>query len=541
MSKLRKEFICGWMSAILEQLSAHSKSEVGFSGEERTRAWPLDTPGGRFYAEWDEEAPTSREGQLIFFFQFLQAGGRWERFMDGCPLLYTGNRGSQPLDVMGTVLLSILCGHWRYAHINSVRGDRVNAALLGMETTVSEDVVRDAMKRIPEAAGLSWLRTELLDCVSPVLELPWILDIDTTIKPIYGHQQGAELGYNPHKPGRPSHVYHSYFVANLRISLGVEVLPGKQHAASHGLSQLWETLGQLPRSRWPTFARGDCGYGNEELMQQFEHRGLPYLFKLRHSPRVKDLVKECLQKRGKWQEAGDGWQVMEARLKLGSWSRERRVVLVRESPAVAPVGEAARRRRDHLDLPMKDGTKWPENQAPWSGKIAVLVTSLDERAFPIESMARLYRERADAENCFDELKNQWGWNGYTTRKLEPSRLMANLVALFYNWWNLYVRFYDGEHHREAITSRPALMQGVSRQVQGGGQRKMKISLVHEKAEAIMNAVGLTSSQLQEFMTKAEGWTIHQRWTTLLTHLLRRWLGGKWLSGVPEAAGPLLSG
>ena len=119
--------------------------------------------------------------------------------------------------------------------------------------------------------------------------------------------------------------------------------------------------------------------------------------------------------------------------------------------------------------------------------------------------------------------------------------MANLVALFYNWWNLYVRFYDGEHHREAITSRPALMQGVSRQVQGGGQRKMKISLVHEKAEAIMNAVGLTSSQLQEFMTKAEGWTIHQRWTTLLTHLLRRWLGGKWLSGVPEAAGPLLSG
>ena len=35
--------------------------------------------------------------------------------------------------------------------------------------------------------------------------------------------------------------------------------------------------------------------------------------------------------------------------------------------------------------------------------------------------------------------------------------MANLIALFYNWWNLYVRFYDEERHREAITSRPALM------------------------------------------------------------------------------------
>ena len=38
--------------------------------------------------------------------------------------------------------------------------------------------------------------------------------------------------------------------------------------------------------------------------------------------------------------------------------------------------------------------------------------------------------------------------------------MANLIALFYNWWNLYVRFYDEERHREAITSGPALMLGV---------------------------------------------------------------------------------
>lgn len=529
------------MSAITERNSAHSKGEVTSRPENTPSAWPLDTPGGRFYAEWEPDAPTSREGQLMFFFQFLNAGGRWKRFMQASPLHYSGNRGSKPLDVMGTVLLSVLCGHWRYAHINSVRGDRVNASLLGMDRTVSEDVVRDAMKRIPEAEGLSWLRTEILDCISPVLELPWILDIDSTIKPIYGHQQGAQMGYNPHKPGRPSHVYHSYFVANLRISLGVDVLPGKQHAASYGMSYLWELLDELPRSRWPTFARGDCGYGNEALMSQFEERGLPYLFKLMHSPKVKELVNHCLRKQGVWQDTGDGWQVMEVMLKLGSWSRERRVILVRESPAVAPVGEGARRRRDHLDLPLRDGTKWPESQAPWSGKIAVLVTSLDERSYPTISMARLYRERADAENNFDELKNQWGWSGYTTQKLAPSRLMANMVALFYNWWNLYVRFYDEEHHREAITSRPALMQGVARQVQGGGQRKMKISIVHEKAELIMSAVRRISGQLQEFVARAEGWTIEQRWATLLTRLLRRLLGGKWLNGVPESAALMLSG
>ncbi len=75
--------------------------------------WPLDTPGGRFYAEWDEESPVTREGQLIFFFQFLHAGGRWKEFLQDCPLHYTGNRGSGADNVMGTVLLSVLCGHWR--------------------------------------------------------------------------------------------------------------------------------------------------------------------------------------------------------------------------------------------------------------------------------------------------------------------------------------------------------------------------------------------------------------------------------------------
>jgi len=65
-----------------------------------------------------------------------------------------------------------------------------------------------------------------------------------------------------------------------------------------------------------------------------------------------------------------------------------------------------------------------------------LVSSLDAAAFPAQSIHKQYRDRADAENSFDELKNQWGWGGFTSHKLSSSRLMANLVALFYNWWNL---------------------------------------------------------------------------------------------------------
>ena len=547
------------MNPSAASISAHPAGESFSWPPTAAGSWPLDTPGGRFYAEWDDQAPVTREGSLIFFFQFLEAGGRWEDFLRICPLTYTGNRGSGAKNVMGTVLLSVLCGHWRYAHINGIRGDGVNPGLLGMRGTVSEDVVRLAMYRIEETAGLDWLCSQILGSIAPVLGLPWILDIDVTVKPLYGHQEGAETGYNPHKPGRPSHVYHSYFVANLRISLGVEVRPGNEHAGAKGLPGLWHTLGKLPRHQWPTFIRGDCGYGQEAIMLECEERSLPYLFKLRHTAKVKALVQRMMREGSRWQDCGDGWQALESTLRLQGWSRERRVILVREAPARAPVigtimeinagaANAAaplqrkRRGKDRQShFPQATGEGWDAQATPWSGKIAVLVTSLDAQAWPAAAMPKHYRDRGDAENGYDELKNQWGWAGYTSRKLAPCRIMANLIALFYNWWNLYVRFYDGEHHREAIRSRPMLMSGVGRQVQSGGQRTVKVSILHEKGDIVAKAIGAISNELCHIRAITERWPPEQRWTLLLTRLLRHWLGGKWLPGLPRGARLLLSG
>lgn len=152
-------------------ISANPAGETKIPPQFPSGTWPLDTPGGRFYAEWDDQAPVTREGHLIFFFQFLQAGGRWEEFLRDCPLHCTGNRGSGALNVMGTVLLSVLSGHWRYAHFNALRGDGINPGLLGMSGTVSEDAVRLAMGRIDEATGLNWLSNQILGSISPALGL----------------------------------------------------------------------------------------------------------------------------------------------------------------------------------------------------------------------------------------------------------------------------------------------------------------------------------------------------------------------------------
>ena len=183
-------------------------------------------------------------------------------------------------------MLSMLAGHRRYAHIAAL------PELLGMKKVVSEDAVRRAFKAIDETEGAAWLRGHLAFCVEPLLAEPWILDVDTTIKPLYGRQEGAELGYNPKKPGRPSHCYHTYSMASTRLVLDVDVCPGDAHTPKHGAPGLWAFLDRLPRDLWPTLLRGDCGFGNEGVMREAEARRLPYLFKLRLTKNVKRMIEK---------------------------------------------------------------------------------------------------------------------------------------------------------------------------------------------------------------------------------------------------------
>jgi hypothetical protein len=36
-----------------------------------------------------------------------------------------------------------------------------------------------------------------------------------------------------------------------------------------------------------------------------------------------------------------------------------------------------------------------------------------------------------------------------------------MVALFYDWWNIFVRLIEPDRHMEAITSRPLLLHAIA--------------------------------------------------------------------------------
>src|SRR5271166_4729419 len=438
----------------------------------------LDSFAGPVRVEWDIEAALTPLGQLPFFIDFLKAAGLFDAFVADSPLHYASPNAPKKRDVLGTAMLSILSGHKRYAHIAALCCDNVLPELLGMKKIVSEDAVRRAFAAIKEDEGAAWLRRHIDYCSTPLLAEPWVLDIDTTVKPLYGHQEGAVVGYNPKKPGRPSHSYHTYSMAGTRLVLDVDVVAGNEHTSKHFAPGLWALLDRIPRDCWPSLLRGDKGFGNEGIMREAERRALPYLFKLRLTAKVKRAI-ERLSGQSDWVDSGQGWQAKETEIRLQGWSRQRRVVILR------------RRVRGALATPAMDEDGPPRfafldigpSEEMW--EYQVLATTLLEA---LESFGQLYRDRGDGENVFDELKNQWGWGGFVTHDLARCRLAARLVALFYDWWNIFTRLAEPDRHREAITSRPLLLHAIAERVRHARQTTIKIASTQKAAPCARHRV-----------------------------------------------------
>jgi hypothetical protein len=472
----------------------------------------LDTFGGRIHVEWDPAAAVTPLGQLPFFIEFLKVSGLFETWVTDCPLTYQSNHASDKRAVLATLLLSILAGHHRYAHITAMRHDGIHPELLGVSKFVSEDAARRALARIDESSGVAWLDRHLAKTTQPLLTTPWILDLDATVKCLYGKQEGAVVGYNPKKPGRPSHSYHSAMMANTRLALAVDVLPGNETAPLHSMPGIWAWLDAVPKAARPAVLRGDVAFGNESVLREAEARDQPYLTKLRITKNVKALIKTLFRSTA-WEEAGHGWEGGEDTLRLSGWSRARRVVVLRrpltgELLMTETDDEQARLAFIESDVPTK------------RYEYAVLVTST---SYEILALAQLYRDRADAENNFDELKNQWGWGGFTTQDLARCRLMARMVALVYNWWTLFVRLAQPHKHFEAISSRPLLLHGVATQTHHAGQTRLTITSLHAKQATIQAVLTNVAGFLQTLKATAEQWTDADRLRAMLTRAFAKFM------------------
>ena len=130
-------------------------------------------------------------------------------------------------------------------------------------------------------------------------------------------------------------------------------------------------------------------------MKALEPREQHYLFKLKRSKCVKELIckEHC---KGQWERFSDGFEVKEPQVQLMGWSKPRRVVLVRRKLLGLPLLAIDYEEGGQQSLGFIDG---PEDMRAY--EYAVLVTNLESDKL---SLIQHYRDRADCENYFDEIK-----------------------------------------------------------------------------------------------------------------------------------------
>ena len=499
----------------------------------------VTTPGGTLHCNVDPGSPITKNGYLPHFVQFLHESGQLDNLISTCPLKYTSNNAPEVKDVIGTILLSILSGHKRYSHISCLYGDDVSAEILGINKIVSHDSVQRGLDKIDEKQATEWLNAAYATMYESLLTTDYILDLDPTVKTLYGNQEGASVGYNPHKPGRNSHCLHSYFIANLRILLDVEVHPGSETAGKHSSKRLWSMLDRLPPQCKPSLIRGDIGFGNNKLMKDCEGRLLKYLFKLKRTKKVKDLI-EMLEKPGyEWKDAGQGWFGYDTELQLTGWPQKRRVVvlkrrhdLIKHNKKTEDTSSQLPANVDQMVFPLE---VIEEDEVVY--EYQVLVTNTD---YDITTLSQLYRDRGDCENNFDELKNHWGWGGFNSQKLVRSQIMMRLVGLVYNWWNIFCRLAEPEVHKEAITSRKSFQNIIGRLVKTGNARTLYVTVTGENAVRVLKQLSDINKFITALKSSATQLTKEAKWSAILSEAFKHFLIKSSIKPVTDGAQTLLN-
>jgi hypothetical protein len=248
----------------------------------------------------------------------------------------------------------------------------------------------------------------------------------------------------------------------------VEVNPGNKHTAKDIMPSVWDYYDNLSSEKKPFIVRGDIFLGNEGFISQAETRGVYYLTKLRQTANVKGLI-ERLFREADWEEAGHGYKGAEAQLLLKGWTKARRVVVLRRTikDNIVIVNES------QLRFEFIDASEMTDRY-----EYAVLVTNLP---WEILSISQLYRDRADCENCYDELKNQWGWGGYTTQDLKRCRFVSRMV-----------------------------LNGVARQTKHSGQTTITITSSHAKSSSVRAALQALNAFLRHIRNNAEQLHVQDR-------------------------------
>jgi len=354
--------------------------------------------------------------------------------------------------IVTILLMAIIQGAKHVSHILQLSHDQGLRKLwdwvsFPVETTVVRTLNLFGQSQVVKIADLNQnLRQQ-------VWSRKWLgkvtLDLDSTVKTVYGHQEGAEKGYNHVHPGKRSYHPLIAFIAETGEALLGWLRPGDTFSANGSVEFIKEALSRLPKQVWKVVVRADAAFFSHDFLCYLESRGHHYVVKVKTKK-----WKLWAERNGNWRKSGYNRWTAKFKAKLTGWEKERTFVAVRVF-------------KEYIidDL---------------FGKVPVYEYQLWVTDLPLSAnqLELFYNQRATCENLIDVGKNQVGWCGMLTKKFWTNDLIFQIALLAYNllvWFKM--RFLPPEMQgQETETIRSWLIKTAGHIVNTQRQRFIDIGI-----------------------------------------------------------------
>lgn len=231
-----------------------------------------------------------------------------------------------------------------------------------------------------------------------------LLDIDSTVLPVYGQHERAHRAYNPKRRGARSYEPLICFEANSGLFWAGWQRPGGSPGTDEVVPLLKQCWAMMPDSVREIRVRGDHSFYSDDTLTWLEARHAQYAIVARLTKPLKQRVITV-----RYRPVSTHWAVAELRYQATGWTKTRRMI-------------AVRKRLEERD---------PQPTLFVCGRYAyhAYVTNLDLRP---EHVWRFYNDRAGLELLIKELKYDYGLGHIPTRRFNANALYLQLLRLAYN-------------------------------------------------------------------------------------------------------------
>ena len=249
--------------------------------------------------------------QMLDSMGFRQVAADW-----GLPAPRS-NRGDAPLQLVEQFIVSIWCGACRFAHAETVRRDSTLVRLFGWTKAAGHKAILRLFGRFDLLSHERGQAEIYRGCFGKMDALQKVtLDVDSTVIPWNGEQEGAVRGYNANRQGRASHHPLLAFVAEARLVANFWLRPGNAHSANNFLPFLESTLHHLG-DKIVGLLRADSGFFDEAILLALEGKRIPYII----AARLTQPLQRRLYQVSGWWALEAGLELAELRYQAGAGRR----------------------------------------------------------------------------------------------------------------------------------------------------------------------------------------------------------------------------